>query len=140
MLDYLGDAAPDAVRGPYNEGGWWYEREGAHLPGYDASSWNASCSPLVGIGQAGVQVYRATLDLDLPQGSDIPLAFEFELDSDNPHRVLLYVNGWQFGRWVSLFPLVFLGDELHAHCDGFGDVDLFQRTDLRPVIRFQKVS
>lgn len=29
--DVGGENAPDYVRGPYNEGGWWYERIGAHL-------------------------------------------------------------------------------------------------------------
>ncbi|KAJ6453970.1 glycoside hydrolase family 35 protein [Mycena sanguinolenta] len=96
-----GENAPDDVRGPYNEGGWWYERVGAHLPGYDDSAWTKSCTPLTGIDHAGVMAYRTTLDLDLPTGSDIPLAFDFALDSVDPYRTLLYVNGWQFGRFVS---------------------------------------
>ena len=29
--DWGGEHAPDYVRGPYNEGGWWFERAGAHL-------------------------------------------------------------------------------------------------------------
>jgi len=29
--DLGGERAPDYVRGPYNEGGWWFERAGAHL-------------------------------------------------------------------------------------------------------------
>lgn len=29
--DLGGEDAPDYVRGPYNEGGWWFERVGAHL-------------------------------------------------------------------------------------------------------------
>jgi len=95
-----GENAPDHVRGPYNEGGYWFERVGAHLPGYDASSWQ-TCTPYDGITKAGVTVYRTTFDLNLPAGSDIPLAFDFELNSDAPHRVLIYVNGWQFGRFLS---------------------------------------
>lgn len=71
---------------------------GAHLPGFDASSWNDSCSPLQGRTTPGVTVYRTTFDLNLPRGSDVPLAFDFTLDNANPHRVLIYVNGWQFGR------------------------------------------
>ncbi|GLB41552.1 putative glycoside hydrolase family 35 protein [Lyophyllum shimeji] len=95
-----GEDAPDKVRGPYNEGGWWFERAGAHLPGYDASSWQ-TCSPYQGITKPGVTVYRTKFDLNLPRGSDVPLAFDFALDSVNPHRVLIYVNGWQFGRFLS---------------------------------------
>ncbi|KAJ6608888.1 putative beta-galactosidase, partial [Mycena sp. CBHHK59/15] len=96
-----GENAPDYVRGPYNEGGWWFERVGAHLPGYDASAWNQSCTPYQGSLKAGVIAYRTTFDLDLPMGADIPLAFDFALDTVAPYRTLIYVNGWQFGRFIS---------------------------------------
>ncbi|KAL1724445.1 glycoside hydrolase family 35 protein [Schizophyllum commune] len=96
-----GEDAPDYVRGPYNEGGWWFERVGAHLPGYDASSWKQSCSPYEGSTSAGVTAYRTTFDLNLPKDADIPLAFDFSLDSENPYRTLIFVNGWQFGRFLS---------------------------------------
>ncbi|KAJ7176384.1 glycoside hydrolase family 35 protein [Mycena crocata] len=96
-----GENAPDSVRGPYNEGGWWFERVGAHLPGYDDSTWNKSCTPLDGTTEAGVVAYRTTFDLDFPDGVDIPLAFDFALDSAAPYRTLIYVNGWQFGRFLS---------------------------------------
>ncbi|KAJ7036014.1 glycoside hydrolase family 35 protein [Mycena alexandri] len=96
-----GENAPDYVRGPYNEGGWWFERVGAHLPGYDDSTWNKSCTPYTGSTEAGVTAYRTTFELDLPTGSDIPLAFDFALDSAAPYRTLIYVNGWQFGRFLS---------------------------------------
>ncbi|KAF7291169.1 putative beta-galactosidase A [Mycena indigotica] len=113
-----GENAPDYVRGPYNEarvflstsifrmliyrqGGYWFERVGTHLPGYDDSKWTPSCSPLTGISKAGVTAYRTTFTLDLPPGTDIPLAFDFALDSTAPYRTLIYVNGWQFGRFLS---------------------------------------
>ncbi|KAF9023130.1 hypothetical protein BDZ89DRAFT_1136885 [Hymenopellis radicata] len=62
----------------------------ARLPGYDMSSWTS----------AGVIAYRTrtTFDLDLSVGSDVPLAFDFALDNDAPHRVLIFVNEWRFGR------------------------------------------
>ena len=44
--------------------------------------------------------YRTTFDLSLPKDADIPLAFDFSLDSENPYRTLIFVNGWQFGRLV----------------------------------------
>jgi len=96
-----GENAPDFVRGPYNEGGWWFERVGAHLPGYDDSAWNKSCTPLDGTTKPGVIAYRTTFNLSLPSGVDIPLAFDFALDSVAPYRTLIYVNGWQFGRFLS---------------------------------------
>ncbi|KAG6916269.1 hypothetical protein DXG01_007613 [Tephrocybe rancida] len=95
-----GEHGPDAVRGPYNEGGWWFERVGAHLPGYNASSWD-SCTPYEGISAPGATAYRTTFNLNLPRNADVPLAFDLTLDSVNPHRVLIYVNGWQFGRFLS---------------------------------------
>ncbi|KAJ6518287.1 glycoside hydrolase family 35 protein [Mycena vitilis] len=96
-----GENAPDSVRGPYNEGGWSFERVGAHLPGYDDSAWDKSCTPYRGLTKAGVTAYRTTFTLDLPSASDIPLAFDFALDSVAPYRTLIYVNGWQFGRFAS---------------------------------------
>ncbi|KAJ7128392.1 galactose-binding domain-like protein [Mycena epipterygia] len=102
MADIGGENAPDSVRGPYNEGGWWFERtKGAHLPGNDASAWNQSCTPLAGSTKAGVTAYRTTFDLDLLTGANIPLAFDFALDSVAPYRTLIYDNGWQLGRFLS---------------------------------------
>ncbi|KAL4260568.1 glycosyl hydrolase 35 family protein [Pleurotus pulmonarius] len=99
--NFGGENAPDAVRGPYNEGGWWFERVGAHLPGFDASPWNTSCTPYQGRSTPGVTVYRTSFSLNIPHDADIPLAFDLELDNTQPHRVLIYVNGWQFGRFIS---------------------------------------
>ncbi|KAF7422991.1 hypothetical protein PC9H_011155 [Pleurotus ostreatus] len=99
--NFGGENAPDAVRGPYNEGGWWFERAGAHLPGFDASLWNTSCTPYQGRLTPGVTVYRTSFSLNIPHDADIPLAFDLELDNAQPHRVLIYVNGWQFGRFIS---------------------------------------
>ncbi|CCA67250.1 probable beta-galactosidase [Serendipita indica DSM 11827] len=98
-----GANAPDDVRGPYNEGGWYYERIGAHLPGYDDSAWS-TCSPLSGRDSPGVTAYRTTFNLNIPNGSDVPLAFDFELEPRNSttaYRSLIWVNGWQFGRFFS---------------------------------------
>lgn len=74
---------------------------GAHLPGFDASPWNTSCTPYQGRLTPGVTVYRTSFSLNIPHDADIPLAFDLELDNTQPHRVLIYVNGWQFGRYVS---------------------------------------
>ena len=41
-------------------------------------------------------------NLDFPSQLDVPLAFDLELDKVAPHRVLIYVNGWQFGRYDPL--------------------------------------
>ncbi|KAG8817311.1 hypothetical protein FRC17_011287 [Serendipita sp. 399] len=94
-----GEYAPDDVRGQYNEGGWYYEKIGAHLPGFDDSRW-PSCSPFTGRSSAGITVYRTEFDLDIPANADVPLAFDFELDTA-AYRSLIWVNGWQFGRFAS---------------------------------------
>ncbi|PVG04082.1 putative beta-galactosidase [Serendipita vermifera] len=95
-----GENAPDAVRGPYNEGGWYYERIGAHLPGYDDSAWD-TCSPLQGRNSTGITAYRTTFNLNIPVKADVPLAFDLELDTNQPYRSVIWVNGWQFGRFAS---------------------------------------
>ena len=105
----------DKTRGPLNEGGMYAERQGYYLPGAPTSSW-ASSSPSQGLSEAGVGLYTTTFDLDLPQGYDIPLALDFGSDSIDansaqPSRVVMYVNGYQYGKYVNsigpqtLFPV-----------------------------------
>ncbi|KAG8863703.1 hypothetical protein FRC20_010540 [Serendipita sp. 405] len=99
-MDYVGgEYAPDDVRGQYNEGGWYYERIGAHLPGFDDSRWS-TCTPYKGRDTAGITVYRTEFELDIPDDADVPLAFDFELDTA-AYRSVIWVNGWQFGRFAS---------------------------------------
>jgi hypothetical protein len=87
------------VRGPFNEGGLYAERQGFHLPSYPTGSWKSS-SPLEGIKNAGVAFYKTSFSLDLPTGYDIPLAFSFGNCTESPNfRAQLYVNGYQFGKY-----------------------------------------
>jgi beta-galactosidase len=96
----------DPLRTRYNEGGLAAERQGWHLPGFTSSpshspsSWLPS-SPSEGFSSPGVRFYRGTLPLHLPLGMDVSLAFRFR--SQDPqnlgYRVLLFVNGWQYGRY-----------------------------------------
>ncbi|TFK51150.1 hypothetical protein OE88DRAFT_1630669 [Heliocybe sulcata] len=104
-----GEDFPDKVRGPLNEGGLFVERQGAHLPGFpvaSASGWSKStteapCTPYDGITSAGIHAYRTTFELDVPEGSDIPVSLQFERTADSSYRSLFYINGWQFGRFNS---------------------------------------
>ncbi|KZT23601.1 glycoside hydrolase family 35 protein [Neolentinus lepideus HHB14362 ss-1] len=104
-----GEDFPDKVRGPLNEGGLFVERQGAHLPGFPVTStsgWNAStaassCTPYDGITSAGIRAYRTTFELSLPEGSDVPVALQFERTPSSSYRSLFYINGWQFGRFNS---------------------------------------
>lgn len=93
---------PDNVRGITNEGGLYGERLGWHLPNFPSSSW-ASGSPLIGNTGAGVRFYRTTFNLNFPVGYDVVMGIELgNLNFSNYGvRVELFVNGWQFGKFVS---------------------------------------
>ncbi|KAF2189832.1 glycoside hydrolase family 35 protein [Zopfia rhizophila CBS 207.26] len=88
----------DPVRGPLNEGGLVAERLGWHLPGYDASSWNAS-SPSTGFSGAGIKFYRTTVPLDIPKGLDVSIGFILNAPGPQAIRVQLFVNGYQYARF-----------------------------------------
>ncbi|CBX92575.1 hypothetical protein IAQ61_006037, partial [Plenodomus lingam] len=103
--DYL-----DLSRGPLNEGGLFVERQGLHLPGALSApgvDWKPSKGPVIdGIPGPGIGFFATELKLDLPTGYDIPLSFTFAngtgAGSSFPaYRVQLYVNGWQYGKFVS---------------------------------------
>ncbi|KAJ7583566.1 glycoside hydrolase family 35 protein [Mycena floridula] len=91
----------DKVRGVFNEGGLFGERQGWHLPGFDTSSWQRRdlASGLPG-GQAGVGFFVTTFSLQVPKGQDIPLSFTFQEPFGQPYRAILFVNGWMMGKRV----------------------------------------
>ncbi|GAB7360574.1 hypothetical protein MBLNU230_g0458t1 [Neophaeotheca triangularis] len=107
-----GEDYADRSRGPLNEGGLAFERHGYHLPGAPINTWpSANSSSPFTLPSAGVHFYAADLALDLPRGWDIPMSFTFNNDTaptapaaPEPapaYRVLLFVNGWQFGELVA---------------------------------------
>ncbi|KAK4034478.1 glycoside hydrolase [Parachaetomium inaequale] len=109
-----GEDYADKTRGPLNEGGLFVERQGYHLPDPPIQKLSVSSSggPTSGLGvdKPGVAFYTARLDLALPSDKwDIPLSFVFENNtaaaadggSGGVYRAWLYVNGFQFGRYVS---------------------------------------
>ncbi|KAI8295878.1 putative beta-galactosidase A [Colletotrichum sp. SAR 10_98] len=88
--------------GPLNEGGLYFERQGYHLP--FPSELSELGSPFDGTTSPGVSFYGTRLILDLPwKDLDIPLSFVFDdiSDSDGVYRAILYVNGFQYGKYVS---------------------------------------
>lgn len=102
-----GEDFEDVTRGPLNEGGLYAERQGWHLPGAPTSSWASSAlGPMEGLSKAGINFYSTTFDLDMPSGYDIPLSFGFTnatLTANGTvpsYRVMLFVNGYQFGKYV----------------------------------------
>jgi hypothetical protein len=92
----------DKFRGPLNEGGLFFERQGYHLPSAPLDDFSPG-SPFEGIDHAGVAYFATTLPLDLPTDKyDIPLSFVFNNATDSsPYRALLYVNGFQYGKYIS---------------------------------------
>lgn len=98
-----GEAYVDKTRGPLNEGGLFAERQGYHYPQAPTAAW-ARGSPLDGFHAAGVRFYYAQFDLNLPTGYDIPLSFTFGnrtvTNATRNYRAQLYVNGYQFGKFV----------------------------------------
>ncbi|KAK3935692.1 glycoside hydrolase [Diplogelasinospora grovesii] len=101
-----GESYADPVRGPLNEGGLFIERQGLHQPEpLRGARFAAGTSPFEGITAPGVAFYAAKMPLNLPSDKwDIPLSFSFVNDTagtSNDYRAWLYVNGYQFGRYVS---------------------------------------
>ncbi|KAI0473496.1 beta-galactosidase B [Xylariaceae sp. FL0804] len=129
------DGAPlDPVRGPLNEGGLYAERVGMHLPGYPttsaASEWRAIRPPssssstnatssggaaLLTVPGAGVRAFRTVVPgLRVPRGLDVSIAFRLTAPANEKNqqlRALLFVNGYQYGRFSphighqTLFPV-----------------------------------
>jgi beta-galactosidase len=97
-----GEDYQDKVRGPLNEGGLYAERQGFHQPEPPTQKWDSS-SPFDGLSEAGLRFYSASFDLDLPQGWDVPLYFNFGNTTSPPsaYRAQLYVNGYQYGKYVN---------------------------------------
>ncbi|KAJ9144491.1 Glycosyl hydrolase family 35 [Pleurostoma richardsiae] len=92
----------DPVRCPYNEGGWYAERLGWHLPGFDDSSWPVS-SPSDPFTNATVRFYRTVVPLHIPTHHDASISFTLDnLGASAAVRALLYVNGYQYGRYNPL--------------------------------------
>lgn len=101
-----GEDYADISRGPLNEGGLYIERQGLHLPGAlaaTAASWQPSKGPVTdGIPAPGIGFFATEFALDIPAGYDVPLSFTFaNTTTAAAYRVQLYVNGWQYGKFVS---------------------------------------
>ncbi|KAG6038466.1 hypothetical protein E4U41_004149 [Claviceps citrina] len=100
----------DRFRGPLNEGGLFFERKGYHYPAppVEKDSLFSRGTPYEGVDRAGIYYYTAKLPLSLPaEDYDVPLSFVFANATQGrgqrggDYRALLYVNGFQFGKYVS---------------------------------------
>lgn len=101
-----GSANIDAVRGPMNEGGLYGERLGWHLPGFSPASsypsslgaWDDS-TPLDGLSTSGIRFYLSNFTLDIDDDLDAPLGLSFSSPAGTVARVMLWVNGYQYGKY-----------------------------------------
>ncbi|THH16529.1 hypothetical protein EW146_g4124 [Bondarzewia mesenterica] len=92
---------PDKTRGVMNEGGLFGERKGWHLPGFDTSTWESrDLSSGLPNNTAGVGFFVTTFDLNIPDGFDVMMSFNFD-PTMVPYRALLFVNGWMMGKFVA---------------------------------------
>ncbi|PYH31773.1 glycoside hydrolase family 35 protein [Aspergillus neoniger CBS 115656] len=108
--NFGGEHYADLTRGPLNEGAFFAERKGYHLPGAPVETWTKR-SPFDGLPEdeaPGVGFFATTFDLNVPDGYDVPISVVFENsttvgDGSEPARFRseLFVNGWQFGKYVN---------------------------------------
>ncbi|RYP74313.1 hypothetical protein DL770_007623 [Monosporascus sp. CRB-9-2] len=107
----LGREPIDPVRGILNEGRFYAERVGLHLPGAPEAEFEAAATgdDILQVEGAGVGVFRTVVPLDVPKGLDVSISFRLTAPSDetfvtatgktNQLRALLFVNGYQYGRF-----------------------------------------
>ncbi|RDW84730.1 glycoside hydrolase family 35 protein [Coleophoma cylindrospora] len=97
-----GSANIDPVRGPMNEGGLYGERVGWHLPSfpYTSSAAFTSASPTTGLAKSGINFYITTFHLNIDSDLDVPLGIELSAPAGTVARVMIWVNGYQYGKYV----------------------------------------
>lgn len=95
-----GEIPADPVRGPMNNGGLYGERVGWSLPGYPDRGWRTVALPRT-TETPGVDWYRTTFALDLPAHQDVPIGLKIDGDPSRHYRALIFVNGWQVGRYIN---------------------------------------
>lgn len=107
-----GEKNIDALRGPMNEGGFYAERLGWHLPGFDPSSsrgggggkgWDTK-SPSEGVAGGQHRFYLTSFSLDLGANShslDIPIGIKLNASSTSgPAVVYVWLNGYKFAHYL----------------------------------------
>ncbi|KAJ5731456.1 beta-galactosidase [Penicillium malachiteum] len=105
----------DHSRGPLNEGASFAERQGYHLPGAPLlQEFTSSLAPTkIPIHQPGLGFWATYFNLSLPADYDIPTSVvlsnttilsngtDTSLSRPARFRCVLFVNGWQFGKYVN---------------------------------------
>ncbi|QHA04429.1 cellulase family glycosylhydrolase [Streptomyces broussonetiae] len=95
-----GEAAPDPVRGPMNNGGLYGEREGWHLPEFRDHDWEPVAFPRAARYQ-GVTWYRTAFRLSVPADLDASIGLTLEDDPYRAYRTQIFLNGWNLGQYIN---------------------------------------
>lgn len=96
-----GSSNLDPVRGPMNEGGLYGERLGWHLPHFNPSGSQFSrSSPTEGLNTSGIEFYITTFHLNIDPDLDAPLGISLSAPPNTIARVMLWINGYQYGKFV----------------------------------------
>ncbi|MFE1750325.1 beta-galactosidase [Streptomyces anandii] len=95
-----GEAAPDPVRGPVNNGGLYGEREGWHLPGFPDGDWEKASFPR-SVRRQGVTWYRTTFRLAVDPRVDASVGLTLEDDPERAYRAQIFLNGWNMGQYIN---------------------------------------
>ncbi|MEU6367083.1 beta-galactosidase [Streptomyces sp. NPDC046931] len=95
-----GEAAPDPVRGPLNNGGLYGERQGWHLPGFRGRGWKPAHFPRAERRQ-GVVWYRTRFRLSAAPGTDASIGLTLMDDPARAYRVQIFLNGWNMGQYIN---------------------------------------
>jgi beta-galactosidase len=151
-----GETPIDAVRGPFNNGGLYGERMGWSLPGFPEHGWQSITLPHH-VSKPGVGWYRTTFRLNIPANQDVPIGLKISDNSSRHYRALIFINGWQFGRYINhLGPqhvFVLPPGILHSHgqntiaiaswstehAGGLGEVSLVKLGNYRSALRVRPV-
>ncbi|KAF2132359.1 glycoside hydrolase family 35 protein [Dothidotthia symphoricarpi CBS 119687] len=95
-----GEANIDPVRGPMNEGGLYGERLGWHLPGFPSTDWQPRDPITTGVSGTGITWFTTSFPLAIDADLDVPIGVELIAPAGTVARILLFVNGYQFGKYL----------------------------------------
>jgi beta-galactosidase len=151
-----GETPIDSVRGPMNNGGLYGERMGWSLPGFPDRHWRNATLPHR-VSKPGVGWYRTTFRLNLPANQDVPIGLKISDNSSRHYRALIFINGWQFGRYINhlgpqhVFVLppgilhphgqntIAIASWSTEHAGGLGEVSLVKLGNYRSALRVRPV-
>lgn len=83
-----------------NEGGLYGERLGWHLPSFTPDSTFNLSSPAAGLASSGIRFYTTTVHLNIDSDLDAPLGIELTAPAGTVARVMIWINGYQYGKYV----------------------------------------